>query len=151
MTLKIKIEDERLLQPEYQLGYATPGAAAIDLRACIREPVYLYPQQMRLISAGFRVEMPTDRCLKIYPRSGLGVKSGIVLANQVGVVDADYRGLVQVALLNRNHEGEPFLVKPMDRIAQATIERIERPEIVCVNALSVTARGQGGLGSTGVA
>jgi dUTP pyrophosphatase len=151
MTLKIKIEDERLLQPEYQLGYATPGAAAIDLRACIHKPVHLYPQQMYVITAGFSVELAQHWCMYIYPRSGLGILRGIVLANQVGIIDSDYRGSVKVGLINRNQEGEAFLIRPMDRIAQAVIAPILRPEIVCVNALSVTARGHAGFGSTGVA
>jgi dUTP pyrophosphatase len=161
MTLKIKIEDERLLQPEYRLGYATAGAAAIDLRACgiieagkttpLSSHLPLYPGDEVLLSAGFKMELPEGYAAVLLPRSGLGARHGIVLGNLAGLVDSDYRNDVGISLWNRTQPGERFfLIHPMDRIAQMMIVPIDKLPIVYVDSLSATDRNMGGFGSTGV-
>ncbi|WP_108263016.1 dUTP diphosphatase [Mangrovicoccus ximenensis] len=131
-------------------AYATPGAAGMDLRACLPEgPVEIAPGKVALIPAGFIVELPLGTEMQIRPRSGLATRHSILVPNSPGTVDFDYRGPVAVALLNAG--SETFTVTHGDRIAQAVIADVRRPEIVEVDAVSETERGAGGFGSTGVA
>lgn len=130
-------------------SYATPGAAGMDLRACLPQgDVTLEPGDIKLIPIGFAVEIPKGTEMQIRPRSGLAVKHGLMIPNSPGTVDDDYRGAVQVALL---HAGSaPFTISHGDRIAQAVIAPIVKPHIIEVDILSETDRGAGGFGSTGV-
>jgi dUTP pyrophosphatase len=130
-------------------SYATPGAAGMDLRACLPNgDVILEPGTIKLIPIGFAVQIPTGTEMQIRPRSGLAVKHGLMIPNSPGTVDEDYRGAVHVVLL---HAGsEPFTISHGDRIAQAVIAPILKPQIIEVYALSETDRGSGGFGSTGV-
>ena len=130
-------------------AYATPGAAGMDLRACLPGgPVAIQPGAIALIPTGFAVELPPLTEMQIRPRSGLAIRSGIMVPNSPGTVDEDFRAEVQVALLNGGRS--PFTVQHGDRIAQAVIADIRRPAIEEVRALSDTARGGGGFGSTGI-
>ncbi|MCC8950218.1 dUTP diphosphatase [Bradyrhizobium sp. Arg62] len=130
-------------------SYATPGAAGLDLRACLPDgPVVIEPGAIVLIPTGFAVELPPATEMQIRPRSGLAIRSRIFVPNSPATIDEDYRGQVQVAALNAGHE--PFAVSHGDRIAQAVIADVRRPEIMEVSALSDTERGAGGFGSTGV-
>jgi len=130
-------------------SYATPGAAGMDLRACLPDgDVMVGPGCIALVPTGFSVEIPSGTEMQIRPRSGLAVKQGLMIPNSPGTVDEDYRGPVKVALLNAGKEA--FTIVHGDRIAQAVIAPILRPQIVEVDTLSETDRGTGGFGSTGV-
>jgi dUTP pyrophosphatase len=130
-------------------AYATPGAAGMDLRACLPDgPLVIAPGKVALAPTGFAVELPPRTEMQIRPRSGLAVRASILVPNSPGTVDEDYRGEVKVALLNAGTE--PFTVAHGDRIAQAVIADVRRPEIVEVETVAETERGAGGFGSTGL-
>ena len=128
-------------------AYATDGAAGFDFRAHLDAPVTLAPGERRLISTGFAVAVPYGYELQIRPRSGLAAKFGISMPNTPGTVDSDYRGLVQVCLIN--HGAEPFEIAPGDRIAQGVLAAAPQWALIEVDELDETARGAGGFGSTG--
>ncbi|HEX3060615.1 MAG TPA: dUTP diphosphatase, partial [Usitatibacter sp.] len=116
--LDIRILDERI---RAQLpAYATAGAAGLDLRACIDDPLTLRPGESALIPSGLAIHLADPGLAAvIIPRSGLGHKHGIVLGNLVGLIDSDYQGQVFVSCWNRGRE--PFVVNPMERIAQLVV------------------------------
>lgn len=150
--IEIKVIDPRLEQwglPRYQ----SEMAAAIDLHACVDDPVVLEPgSAARLISSGIAVHMGNPHlAAAIVPRSGLGHKKGLVLGNLWGLVDPDYLGTVMVSAWNRNAPGtEPIVIAPGERIAQMLFLPVVRPVLRTVERFSVdTARGEGGFGSTG--
>ena len=128
-------------------SYATEGAAAMDLLAAIDAPAVIPPQGRALIPTGLRVALPPGHEWQIRPRSGLALKHGIVLPNSPGTIDADYRGEVQVILLNAGNE--PFRVERGMRIAQAVLAPVLRAVFEEVSELPDTPRGEGGFGSTG--
>ncbi|WP_321336878.1 dUTP diphosphatase [uncultured Cohaesibacter sp.] len=130
-------------------AYATPGAAGMDLRACLPEgPVTIEPGRIALIPTGFAVELPPSTEMQIRPRSGLATKHGLLVPNSPGTVDEDYRGPIKIALLNAGSEA--YMVTHADRIAQAVIADVRRPRIIEVTTLNDTVRGAGGFGSTGI-
>jgi dUTP pyrophosphatase len=129
--------------PEYQ----TPGAAAFDLVAEIGKDEMLLNGQSKVIPTGLYVELDEDYCFKIYARSGLAHKHGLVPSNCVGVVDSDYRGQIRVTLTNHGNTSQ--IIKAGDRIAQMMLEKVERVIWEPVDELSETERGRGGFGSTG--
>ncbi len=130
-------------------GYATAGAAGMDVRACLPDgPIVIEPGDVALIPTGFIVELPRGTEMQIRPRSGLATRASIMVPNSPGTVDEDFRGEIKVALLNAGRE--PFEVAHGARIAQAVIADVRRPEIVEVDSLSDTERGDAGFGSTGV-
>jgi dUTP pyrophosphatase len=145
MTLKfLRLPGNDLPLP----AYATPLSAGMDLRACLPGgPLVIAPGAVALAPTGFAVELPPDTEMQIRPRSGLATGASILVPNSPGTVDADYRGEVRVALFNAGTR--PFEVVHGARIAQAVIADIRRPAIVEVDALTPTARGEGGFGSTG--
>ena len=127
---------------------ASAGAAAYDLCAAVENEVIIAPGQWANIPIGIAIEpCAEDAVALIFSRSGHGVKHGISLTNSVGVVDSDYRGEIQVGLIN--HGAAPFTVCPGDRIAQLMLVHFVPLEIVESETLSDTARGAGGFGSTG--
>jgi len=128
-------------------SYATEGAAAMDLLAAIGAPVVILPNGRTLIPTGLRVALPPGHEWQIRPRSGLALKHGIVLPNSPGTIDEDYRGEVQVILLNAGTE--PFRVERGMRIAQAVLAPVTRAVFEEVPDLPDTPRGKGGFGSTG--
>jgi dUTP pyrophosphatase len=128
-------------------AYATPGAAGMDLLAAVAEPVIIRPGGRALIPTGLCVALPRGHELQIRPRSGLALRHGIVLPNGPGTVDEDYRGELQVIVLNAG--AEPFTVERGMRIAQAVLAPVTRAVWREVAALPGTARGAGGFGSTG--
>ena len=144
--LDVKILDERI---RAQLpSYATGGSAGLDIRACIDAPITLQPGETRLIPSGLAIHLgdPTLAAVLI-PRSGLGHKHGVVLGNLVGLIDSDYQGQVSVSLWNRGHD--PFVVNPMERIAQMVVVPVVQVELNIVDSFEESARGAGGFGSTG--
>ncbi|SEW29598.1 deoxyuridine 5'-triphosphate nucleotidohydrolase [Aliiroseovarius sediminilitoris] len=132
--------------------YETTGSAGADLRANLPEPDRatgwtLAPMERRIVPTGLRVEIPEGFEMQIRPRSGLAAKHGVTLANAPGTIDSDYRGPLGVILINLG--AEPFSVGHGDRIAQAVIAPVVQASYALVEALSGTARGTGGFGSTG--
>ena len=128
-------------------AYATPGAAGMDLLAAVAAPVTLAPGERALIPTGLAIALPPGYELQIRPRSGLALRHGIVLPNSPGTIDEDYRGELQVILLNAGTA--PFTVERGMRIAQAVLAPVVRARWQPVAALDDTARGTGGFGSTG--
>ncbi len=129
-------------------AYATAGAAGMDLLAAVSTPVTVAPGQRALIPTGLAIALPAGHELQIRPRSGLALKQGIVLPNSPGTIDEDYRGELQVIVLNAG--AEPFVVERGMRIAQAVLAPVLRAEWEEVASLPPTARHHGGFGSTGV-
>ena len=128
--------------------YATAGSAGMDLHACLDEPLVIEPGQRVKVPTGLAIALPDPGYAAfLFPRSGLGVKSGITLPNCVGVVDSDYRGEVIVGLVNLSDA--PYTVQPGDRIAQMVILPVTRANLHVVDELDDTGRGAGGFGSTG--
>ena len=128
-------------------GYATAGAAGMDLLAAVSEPVTIAPGARALIPTGLAIALPEGYELQIRPRSGLALRYGIVLPNSPGTIDEDYRGEIQVILLNMGSEA--FVVERGARIAQAVLAPVFRAGWEEVADLDVTARNEGGFGSTG--
>ena len=144
MLLKIKKLDEAAVIPEM----ATSGSAGMDLRACIKEDVVIEPGCRALIPTGLAIALESNAYVAyIYARSGLAVKSGITLANCVGVIDSDYRGELKVGLINQSDV--QYIVKNGERIAQLVIAPVIVPEILVTDTLDETERNDGGFGSTG--
>lgn len=128
-------------------AYATPQSAGVDLRANLDEPVTLMPMQRALIPTGLRIALPTGVEAQVRPRSGLALKHGITVLNSPGTIDADYRGLIGVILVNLSQE--PFVIQDGERIAQMVIARHEQAEWVETDTLDETERGEGGFGHSG--
>lgn len=128
-------------------SYATDGAAGMDLLAAISEPVTIAPGQRALIPTGLAIALPPSHELQIRPRSGLAMRHGIALPNSPGTIDEDYRGEIQVIILNTSDQ--PFTVERGMRIAQAVLAPVLRATWQEVDELPDTARGVGGFGSTG--
>lgn len=143
MTLQIKRVRAEAVLPER----ATQGSAGLDLRACTSDETCIMPGDTALLPTGLAVALPVGSVGLVFGRSGLGIHHGIMPANAVGVIDADYRGEILVGLTN--HSAEPYIIVPGDRIAQLVITPVLTPPIEEVSNLSDTARGQGGFGSTG--
>ncbi len=144
--IDIKILDPRL--HEHLPGYATPGAAGIDLRACIELTIELTPGQTLLIPAGLALHIASpELAAVVLPRSGLGHKHGIVLGNLVGLIDSDYQGQIFVSMWNRGHTS--FTINPLERIAQLVVIPIVRVQFNVVDEFVSSERGEGGFGSTG--
>lgn len=129
-------------------AYATELSAGMDLRANIDEPIVLKPMERRLVPTGLHIALPVGYEAQVRPRSGLALKKGITVLNAPGTVDADYRGDVGVILINLSDE--PFTIEDGERIAQMVIARHEHAELVPVDVLDETERGEGGYGHTGV-
>jgi len=129
--------------------YATAGAAAMDLRACIQAPVTLQPGARALIKTGLALNMMDPGLVAILAsRSGLSLKHGIRVAQGIGVIDADYHGEIGVILAN---DGEaPYIIEPGERIAQLMFQPVVQVGLHYVEQFSIeTERGEGGFGSTG--
>ena len=145
-TIDLKILDERLRDQLPQ--YATPGSAGLDLRACINAPLTLNPGQTELIPAGMAIHIADPGyAAMILPRSGLGHKHGIVLGNLVGLIDSDYQGQLFVSTWNRGNA--PFVINPMERLAQLVIVPVLQVAFNVVTEFGASDRGAGGFGSTG--
>ena len=145
MTIPIKrFEENDLELPKYK----TEGSAGMDLMACINENIILKPLERKLIKTGIAIALPNNYEAQVRPRSGLALKHGISVLNAPGTIDADYRGEIGVILINLSNED--FVVERGMRIAQLVISPIVQAELVEVEELDETLRGQGGFGSTGV-
>ncbi len=144
--IDVKILDARLRDQLPQ--YATPGSAGLDLRACVPAPLTLNPGQCELIPAGIAIHIgDPGYAAVILPRSGLGHKHGIVLGNLVGLIDSDYQGQLFVSTWNRGTI--PFVINPMERLAQLVIIPVAKVAFNVVDEFDASDRGVGGFGSTG--
>lgn len=144
MTIQVKRTDPRAVLPRY----ATAGAAAMDLSACLPgEEVTLAPGARALLPTGIAVAVPSGHVGLLFARSGLAVKQGLTLSNGVGVIDSDYRGELKVGLVNLGRE--PYTLRHGERIAQLAILPVVQTQPVETEELGGTARGTGGFGSTG--
>ena len=138
IKLDVKILDPRMRDQLPQ--YATAGSAGLDLRACIDKPITLAPGQTELVPTGIAIHLAE-------PRSGMGHKHGIVLGNLVGLIDSDYQGQLFVSTWNRGNT--PFVLNPMERLAQLVVVPVVQVELNVVEDFSQSPRGAGGFGSTG--
>ena len=136
--------EEDLQLPEY----ATEMSAGLDLVASVTEDFILAAGARALIPTGLKIALPKGYEAQVRPRSGLAIKNGITVLNAPGTIDADYRGEINVALLNTSTED--FTITRGMRIAQMVIAQYVQAELKEVELLSETARGAGGFGSTGV-
>ena len=130
-------------------AYQTAHAAGLDLLAAVPEdaPLVLLPGQYAMVPTGLTIALPDGYEAQVRPRSGLAAKHGVTVLNAPGTVDADYRGEINVLLIN--HGTEPFTIRRGERIAQMVIASVARAEFVPTDQLSATDRGSGGFGSTG--
>ena len=145
-NIDVRVLDARLHQS--MPAYATPGAAGLDLRACLDAPLMVAPGATHLVPTGLAIHLadPGIAAL-ILPRSGLGHKHGIVLGNLVGLIDSDYQGQLMVSCWNRGSTA--FTIAPMERIAQLVIVPVLQVGFNVVEAFGQSDRGAGGFGSTG--
>ena len=143
MKIRIKKLDERAVTPTYGSEYS----AGADLYALIDGAVEILPHETVFIHTGISVEIPEGYCGLVFARSSMGAKRGLAPANKVGVIDADYRGEVMVAL--HNHTDLPQTVEAGERVAQLAILPFLKAEFEVAEELSETVRGEGGFGSTG--
>lgn len=146
MKVDVRILDERLR--DRLPGYATAGAAGLDLRACVDAPLTIEPGATHLVRTGIAIHLadPGFAAL-ILPRSGLGHKHGIVLGNLVGLIDSDYQGELMVSTWNRGQTA--FVLSPLERLAQLVIVPVVQASFQVVEAFDSSERGAGGFGSTG--
>lgn len=129
-------------------AYETSGAAGMDIRAAVGEPVTLAPMARMLVPTGFIFEIPEGFEVQVRPRSGLAFKNGVTCLNTPGTIDSDYRGEVKVLLVNLGTEN--FVIERGMRIAQLIVSPVVQARVREADDVSQTARGAGGFGSTGV-
>ena len=144
-----KISVKKLNEKAILPTYGSEFSAGADLYALCEEDILFLPGETKFVHTGLAMEIPEGYAGLIYARSGLASKRGLAPANKVGVVDADYRGEVMVAL--HNHSNVVQSVEPMERIAQLVVAPFLHAEFVECEELSQTVRGEGGFGSTGKA
>ena len=148
-TIEVEIlqlpHGEGLPLPAYQSAHA----AGLDLLAAVAEGevLVLAPGQRALVPTGLSIALPAGYEAQVRPRSGLASKHGVTVLNAPGTIDADYRGEIQVLLIN--HGDAPFSIRRGERIGQMVVASVVRAELVRSTALSTTERGSGGFGSTG--
>ncbi|MBE6957254.1 MAG: dUTP diphosphatase [Ruminococcaceae bacterium] len=148
MQLKVKAVSPRIGADIPAPFYASAGAAAMDLHACIDEAVVIPAGQRRVIPTGIAIALSSAEYVAlVFARSGLGIKHGIAPANCVGVIDSDYRGEIMVGLHNAGDTD--YTVQPADRIAQLMVTPVVQARVELVDELDDTDRGSGGFGSTG--
>ena len=144
--LEVRILDARIR--DSLPHYATPGAAGLDLRACLDAPLTLQPGDSQLVPSGIAIHLgDAGLAAMVLPRSGLGAKHGIVLGNLVGLIDSDYQGQIFVSVWNRGKTA--FTVQPLERIAQLVVVPVVQVEFQVVEQFDASARGVAGFGSTG--
>ncbi len=146
IKIDIKILDPRL-KAELP-AYATSGSAGLDLRACTNHMMTIQPGETCLIPTGIAIHLADPGLAAIIlPRSGLGHKHGIVLGNLVGLIDSDYQGQILVSCWNRGQT--PFLLNPLERIAQLVVVPVVQVDFNVVDDFEQSHRGENGFGSTG--
>ena len=129
-------------------SYESEGASGLDLRAAVDQDLTLQPGEIRLVPTGFAISLPVGYEAQIRPRSGLALKHGVGMVNSPGTIDSDYRGEIGLVLINWGKA--PLVIRRGDRIAQMVVTRVSRAEVLEVDRLETTARGEGGFGHSGV-
>ncbi|HXN31743.1 MAG TPA: dUTP diphosphatase [Polyangiaceae bacterium] len=127
--------------------YRTPGAAGMDLHAAIAQPLTILPLARVRVPTGLAIALPPSFEGQVRPRSGLAARTGLTVLNAPGTIDSDYRGEVNVLLINVSDA--PATISPLERIAQLVIAPVARAELIPADELDDTERGEGGYGSTG--
>ena len=146
---KIKVKIKKLDHFKGDLPeYKSQWASGFDVRACLKNPITLKPGERCLIPTGLSFEIPSGFELQSRPRSGLALKKGLTVLNSPGTIDSDYRGEIQIILINNGQED--FIIQDQERIAQIVLCPVYQASFVESDALSETQRGGGGFGSTGV-
>ena len=146
--IQLKVLDERLGRDIPLPDYATPGAAGLDLRACIESPLTLQPGESQLVPTGLAIHIEDPNLAAVLlPRSGLGHKHGIVLGNLVGLIDSDYQGQVFISCWNRGHQA--FEIQIGDRLAQMVFVPVAQVRFERVDEFTESSRAAGGFGHTG--
>ena len=149
IDVQYRVLDARLGDSIPLPSYATPGSAAMDLRAAPEAELTLAPGESVLVPTGLALHIgDSGWCALVLPRSGLGHRHGLVLGNLVGLIDADYQGPLMISCWNRGMA--PFTIAPGDRIAQLLLMPVRRARLIAVDAFEASMRGTGGFGSTGV-
>jgi len=144
--LQVRVLDARIR--ESLPHYATPGAAGLDIRACLDDPLTLAPGSSQLVPSGIAIHLGDPSLAAIVlPRSGLGAKHGIVLGNLVGLIDSDYQGQIFVSVWNRGRAA--FTIAPLERIAQLVVVPVVQVALEVVDEFAHSDRGANGFGSTG--
>ena len=150
--MKLKIRYLENYSPSWpRMAFSHPSDSGLDLRAAIEQPLLLKAGQRALVPNGVQMEIQADSTnyeIQVRPRSGLAVKAGLFVLNTPGTVDWGYRGEIKTILYNAGTED--ITIQPGDRIAQAVVCPIIRPQIEEVSEVSATQRGEKGFGSTGV-
>jgi dUTP pyrophosphatase len=143
-SLRIVKKDPRIPLPQYE----SEGAAGLDIRAFLDSEMVIPPLDRAQIPTGLFVEIPPGFEGQVRPRSGLAARRGVTVLNSPGTIDSDYRGELKIILINLG--AESFTVQNGDRIAQLVLSPVCRAAVLETESLSVTERGSGGFGSTGV-
>ena len=147
----LKKVDSKVLDPRLERllpAYATSGSAGLDLRACIEHVMTIEPGEASLIPTGIALHLADPGLAAlVLPRSGLGHKHGIVMGNLVGLIDSDYQGQILVSCWNRGKI--PFLLNPLERIAQLVVVPVVQVAFNVVDEFEQSHRGSNGFGSTG--
>jgi dUTP pyrophosphatase len=144
--LEVRILDPRIR--DSLPHYASPGAAGLDLRACLDAALTLQPGDSQLVPSGIAIHLgDPGLAAMVLPRSGLGAKHGIVLGNLVGLIDSDYQGQIFISVWNRGQAA--FTLQPLERIAQLVVVPVVQVQFEVVEQFAASARGAGGFGSTG--
>jgi dUTP pyrophosphatase len=147
-TLQVKIINPLIGDQIPLPGYATPGSAGMDLRACLTSNLTLAPDSTTLIPTGIAIYIEDPGLAAcILPRSGLGHKHGIVLGNLVGLIDSDYQGELMISCWNRSSKA--FSIAPGDRIAQLVLVPVIQSTLMIVEEFTQSERGVAGFGSSG--
>jgi dUTP pyrophosphatase len=149
-TRRIKLKVKRLSGSEDMAlpEYETESASGLDLRAAVKEELAVHPGEIKLVPTGIAVSIPQGYEGQVRPRSGLALRYGIGMVNSPGTIDSDYRG--EIGLIVINWGREPFLIKRGDRIAQMVITPVSKAEVIEVDDLESTSRGEGGFGHSGI-
>ena len=150
-SIQLRVLDPRIGREFPLPRYETPGAAGLDLRACIAAPARVAPGKTLRVPSGIAVHIADPGLAAVVlPRSGLGRDHGIVLGNLVGLIDSDYQGPIEIAVWNRS--AEPYTIEPGKRIAQLVFLPVARVRFEIVDAFAArTERGEGGFGHSGLA
>lgn len=127
--------------------YETAGAAGMDIRANISEPIVLESLERTLVPTGIKIAIPEEYEVQVRPRSGLALKHGITLLNTPGTIDSDYRGELKIIIANMSKDS--YTINPQERIGQLVLNKVEQIEWEVVETLDETERGAGGFGHTG--
>jgi dUTP pyrophosphatase len=144
MTIEVAIINK---SPHELPQYQTAGAAGMDIRAWVQEPLILKPMERRLIPTGLYIALPAGYEAQVRPRSGIAIKKGLTLVNTPGTIDADYRGEIMVPIINLSTEEQT--IEDGERIAQMIIAKYERVDWQIAETLPETIRGEGGFGHSG--